>query len=128
MLASMRYNEHQQRAYPLRGRTREQQTMSTKTKTLQHLTEHLSLVTDTLGKPIDPGIFELVVLLNALGMKTTGSCEGHFERLASPWVDIAVAIDPSERRRAIETLARAEYSELPEGERARLFTQAQRLF
>jgi hypothetical protein len=49
----------------------------------------MSGVTDGLGKKIDQGIFETVVALNALGIDTTGSCEGHINwGIAAPWVDI----------------------------------------
>ena len=39
---------------------------------------------------IDPKIQKLVIELNRLGMKTTGSCEGHVDghRSPSPWVKI----------------------------------------
>jgi hypothetical protein len=45
--------------------------------------------TDSLGKPIDTGIFETVVILNLLGFNTSQSCEGHDSWGNSyPWVDI----------------------------------------
>ena len=44
---------------------------------------------DGLGMGIDEGIKELVVSLWALGIQTTGSCEGHKERgCPYPWLDI----------------------------------------
>lgn len=46
-------------------------------------------MTDSLGKPIDPGIFEAVVALNLLGIRTVASCEGHQEwGVPHPWIDI----------------------------------------
>lgn len=42
---------------------------------------------DALKMPIDEGIKETVIVLNALGFKTSGSCEGHLDRaLPCPWV------------------------------------------
>jgi hypothetical protein len=39
--------------------------------------------------PIDKGILETVVALNALDIPTSGSCEGHLDHgLPYPWVDI----------------------------------------
>jgi hypothetical protein len=55
------------------------------------LVEHFSSVTDAQGKPIDPEIFETVVVLNALGIPTIMSCGGHIDDgrgLLLPWVDI----------------------------------------
>ena len=44
---------------------------------------------DRLGKPIDPGIFALVVALNMAGIPTSQSCEGHLGwGLPYPWVMI----------------------------------------
>lgn len=49
----------------------------------------LAKTTDALGKPIDEGIFDTVVYLNALGWHTSQSCAGHGDwgELA-PWVEI----------------------------------------
>ena len=47
---------------------------------------------DKLGLPIDKGIRDTVVFLNALGFNTTSSCEGHLQGkhgYAAPWVDIS---------------------------------------
>ncbi len=44
---------------------------------------------DLLRMPIDPGIKETVIVLQALGFSTTQSCEGHDDRgLPYPWVKI----------------------------------------
>jgi uncharacterized protein (UPF0335 family) len=56
------------------------------------LVEYFSRITDTRGKPIDPEIFETVVVLNALGIPTIMSCGGHIDDgrdLLLPWIDIA---------------------------------------
>lgn len=56
------------------------------------LVEYFSRITDARGKPIDPEIFETVVVLNALGIPTIMSCGGHIDDgrgLLLPWIDIA---------------------------------------
>jgi hypothetical protein len=46
-------------------------------------------VVDNLGKPIDKGIRETVIALNALRINTTASCEGHANwAYAAPYIDI----------------------------------------
>lgn len=58
------------------------------------LVEQFSRVTDALGKPIDPEIFETVVIMNILGFQTIQSCGGHLEKkrgLLLPWVDFQTA-------------------------------------
>lgn len=45
-------------------------------------------ITDGLGKPIDPGIFDTVVALHALGFHTSGSCAGHAQwGIGGPYID-----------------------------------------
>lgn len=60
----------------------------------------VSRMTDTLGKPIDAGVFDTVVALNLHGINTTGSCEGHLDHgIAAPWVDIgASGVRPMEKQ------------------------------
>ena len=56
---------------------------------IKQLTNQLRQTTDSLGMPIDPGIFNTVVYLNALNITTAASCEGHLDHgIAAPWVDI----------------------------------------
>jgi hypothetical protein len=46
-------------------------------------------ITDKLGKTIDPGILETVVVFNLLGMTTLQSCEGHIGwGVPYPWICI----------------------------------------
>ncbi len=46
-------------------------------------------VADGYGKEIDLGIMNTVVALNAAGIRTKASCEGHLHRgKAYPWIDI----------------------------------------
>lgn len=50
--------------------------------------ENINNIGDSLGYPIDPGIKDLVLQLNRLGIITTASCEGHLTHgLCYPWVD-----------------------------------------
>lgn len=42
-----------------------------------------------MGYGIEPGIFDTAVGLNALGINTNQSCEGHLDRArVTPWVDV----------------------------------------
>jgi len=53
---------------------------------------------DGLGKHIDKGIKETVIYIDALGFKTSMSCEGHKDwGLPWPWVDITAPDRPKER-------------------------------
>lgn len=55
----------------------------------QETYERVSTFTDKLSTPIDPGIFETVVMLNLLGLHTFQSCEGHLDHgCPYPWVTI----------------------------------------
>ena len=58
-------------------------------ETWTQMVARFELVTDRLGRPIDKGIFETVVALNMLGIRTVMSCEGHPNRgLPYPWVEV----------------------------------------
>src|SRR5690606_16622376 len=60
--------------------------------------EEVESIVDAIGKPIDKGIFETVVYLNALGIPTTQSCEGHADSGRPwPWVRIGADNEPRER-------------------------------
>lgn len=70
----------------------------------------MAKVTDRSGTPIDAGIMPLVVALNAHGVNTTFSCEGHLgEGSAFPYVRIGStqndpALHEAEQRKLIELL------------------------
>ena len=65
-----------------------------KKKTWENLENKFRMMGDRLGRPLDGGIFETVVALNALQIATTSSCEGHLDHgLAAPWVDIHTVKD-----------------------------------
>ena len=58
----------------------------------------IEMESDALGYPIEAGIKEIVIALNAIGLNTTGSCEGHTDwGRITPWVDIAAPNEPKER-------------------------------
>ncbi len=50
---------------------------SDKLEKLKAIREKLESTTDSMGMPIDKGVFETIVLLNALGYHTSQSCDGH---------------------------------------------------
>lgn len=58
----------------------------------------LDEATDALGLPIDEGIKDTCIALNALGFPTEQSCEGHTNEPAfNPWVRISDTDEPWER-------------------------------
>lgn len=63
--------------------------MTEQEKKWQELSQWAETVTDAVGCSIDEGIRETVIAMNAIGIHTLASCEGHLERsIAAPWVDI----------------------------------------
>lgn len=71
-----------------------------KERALEAVRSRIEDVTDRLGKPIEEGIREAVVLLNVLDIATQQSCEGHEDEsdgLPFPWIDIAAPGRPRER-------------------------------
>jgi len=65
------------------------QDIQTPEQRYQEMREQVLTFTDNLGAPIDPGIFETVVLLNLLGLRTFQSCEGHLDHgCPYPWVTV----------------------------------------
>ncbi len=68
---------------------------SEKEQQWQEFEEKFKKETDGLGYEIEPGIFDAVVALNALGINTRQSCEGHVDRgRIAPWVDVQTAGEP----------------------------------
>jgi hypothetical protein len=60
---------------------------SEKEKLWQEIADRASRITDKLGMPIDQGILDTVIVLNALGITTKQSCEGHADRaVCAPWI------------------------------------------
>lgn len=57
-------------------------------KRLGEIREEVNKITDKLGKPIEEGIKETVIMFNAFDIKTNQSCEGHAEKdeRSAPWV------------------------------------------
>ena len=69
---------------------------------------------DGLGYPIDPKIKETVIALNALGIPTIASCEGHLDHgLSHPWIDIDIN---TPEIHILETRARGILGEIKEKE------------
>jgi hypothetical protein len=63
--------------------------MASKKQRWQEIADTLTRTRDKLGKEIDAGIFETVLVLNALDIPTFASCEGHLDwGTCAPWVDI----------------------------------------
>jgi hypothetical protein len=51
-------------------------------------------LTDKLGRGVDPEIKKPVAAFYLLGIKTTGSCQGHQDSgLSYPWIDISSPYD-----------------------------------
>lgn len=61
-----------------------------KKEKFKEIKREIDQIEDCLGKPIDEGIKETVVMFKAFELKTSGSCEGHFEeeRIQAPYVEI----------------------------------------
>lgn len=60
-----------------------------KDKIWRRTEKRVGLITDKLGKGVDQGILSVVVGLNALGVCTSASCEGHARwGTGGPYVDI----------------------------------------
>lgn len=84
------------------------------------LLERFKQVTDKLNMPIDTGIFETVVALNALDITTAMSCEGHTERgTPYPWVDIEAPEVLTGLRPHVNALKKEQGENTPEIERLR---------
>jgi hypothetical protein len=57
------------------------------------VTKRVERIVDGLGEHVDAGIREGIVALNALGIHTHGSCEGHVDwGIHSPYIDIQAEI------------------------------------
>ena len=70
---------------------------------LNRVRQYVDKITDGLNLKIDDGIKETVVFLNALGINTTMSCEGHLKwAFGGPWIDIG----PKETRKFLSLTKR----------------------
>ena len=67
-------------------------------KKLEQVKKEVENIKDSLGKPIDPKIKDLIVGLRRWDIETLMSCEGHEDGLKYPWVDVDLG--------SIEKLAR----------------------
>ncbi len=65
---------------------------------LEEIRQEVENIGDRLGKPIDEGIKETVVMFKANELPTSDSCEGHIERgLPVPYVEVSAPNEPEER-------------------------------
>jgi hypothetical protein len=57
---------------------------------IETIRRRVDKIADKLGMPVDQGIKELVVAIQAQGLETSGSCEGHIGDgvLSIPWVAV----------------------------------------
>ena len=63
----------------------------------RHYETAINRVVDAEGEPVDPGIKDALVALNALEINTTNSCEGHVDKgCGVPWIRIESPRDPDE--------------------------------
>ena len=65
---------------------------------LEGIRQEVENIGDRLGKPIDEGIKESVVMFKANDLPTSDFCEGHIERgLPVPYVEVSAPNEPEER-------------------------------
>ncbi len=88
-----------------------------KKERLEQIKENVNKITDALGHSIDEYIKEPVIYLNALGIFTTQSCEGHInEGLPHPFIDVGAFGEPkrfNNQEEILEQIAR-KYNLKPE--------------
>lgn len=104
--------------------------MGTKITSLEATAATMQYVTDQLGKGIDPGIFESVVVLNVLHFTTQQSCEGHIGRgKPAPWITFTSPDAVSISREAARLFTQGEQAQETQGEEiaGALYEQANRL-
>lgn len=86
---------------------------------LERTAARMQQITDQLGKEIDPGIFESVVVLNALQFSTQQSCEGHVGRgKPAPWITFTSPEAVALGRDAARLFAQGEQAEKTQEEAA----------
>lgn len=70
----------------------------TKQETWDQMSNDVDHWIDGIGAPIDREIKEIVIALNIMGIKTTASCEGHFDHgHLYPWVDLEISSNEIEK-------------------------------
>lgn len=80
-------------------------TLSEKESQLEAIKQKLLRVRDGMGMPIDAGIFDTVVALNALGFTTVQSCEGHADHgVCAPWVDISFSGADESQQKIVQAI------------------------
>lgn len=80
-------------------------------------------VRDRLGKGIDAGILETVIVLNLLGIYTTQSCEGHIDwGKGGPWIIIE-----EENMEELDLQVRNIFTQVHQEDRHELYDEAHKL-
>ena len=107
-------------------------TQSSKEQAWQQTAERVARVTDALGKKVDDGIQEMVIVLNLLDIHTTASCEGHLEwGTCAPWVDVHASGLREEEQRSFaamkEVQRQQESGQLSNEEVHRVFDEVHQL-
>lgn len=71
----------------------------------------MAQIADRLGNKIEPKILPLVIALNALGIPTMASCQGHAEKntVSFPWIGIGDTIQPAQEQKVLSLFKRADY-------------------
>lgn len=65
---------------------------------LEEIRHEVENIGDRIGRPIDAGIKETVVMFKANELPTSDSCEGHIDRgLPVPYVEVSAPNEPEER-------------------------------
>lgn len=65
---------------------------------LEEIRHEVENIGDRIGRPIDEGIRETVVMFKANELPTSDSCEGHVERgLPVPYIEVSALNQPEER-------------------------------
>jgi hypothetical protein len=97
----------------------------------EQIATRFTQITDKIGMRVDSGILETVIVLNALGIETSASCEGHLDHgIAAPWIDIQAVSASEGSRRVAQMFTRAdeafERQNLPSADIEAMFAEAQR--
>lgn len=97
----------------------------------EQVAEKFAHATDGIGMGIDAGILGTVIALNALGIETSASCEGHLDHgVGAPWIDIEVISAYEEVRHVAQMFTHADAARkqqaLPDAEIDVLFEEAWR--
>lgn len=92
----------------------------------QEMCTRVEHMTDRLGKGIDPGIVDTVVVLNLLDIPTTMSCEGHLDHgTAAPWIHVG---DPGIREHEDKVHRLSQHASEQERQQGKITPEIMQLF